>query len=62
MQRPSHVLAHVFCLPYHDIGHHIKNVQASLERGTHFDGRYGHESTYLSLLLSLAEDEVAELM
>ena len=46
----------------HDIGHQIKNAQASLERGTHFDGRFAYDFTDLSLLLTTAEDEVAELM
>ena len=46
----------------HDIGHQIKNAQASLERGTHFDGRFAYDSTDLSLLFTTAEDEVAELM
>ena len=46
----------------HDIGDRIKNAQASLERRTHFDGRYAYDSTDLSLLLTTAEDEVAEQM
>ena len=51
-------------LLYHvyDIGHQIKNAQASLERGTHFDGRYAYDSTDLSLILTPADDEVVELM
>ena len=28
----------------HDVGHHLKNAQASLERGIHFDGHFTHES------------------
>ena len=27
----------------HDIGHHLKNPQASLERGTHFDGHFTYD-------------------
>ena len=46
----------------HDIGHQVKNAQASLERGTHFDGRHSYDSTDLSLLLSSAKDDVVERM
>jgi len=27
----------------HDIGHQVKNAQASFERGTHFDGRHSYD-------------------
>ena len=27
----------------HDVGHHLKNAQASLERGTHFEGTYTYD-------------------
>ena len=28
----------------HDVSHHLQNVQASLERGTHFDGHFTYDS------------------
>ena len=28
----------------HDVGHHLKNAQASLERGTHSDGHFTYDS------------------
>ena len=36
----------------HDIGHQVKNAQASLERGTHFDGTNIYDATDLTLTLS----------
>ena len=46
----------------HDIGHQVKNVQASLERGTHFDGENIYDATDLTLIMSTGTNEVAEKM
>ena len=40
----------------HDIGHHLKNAQASLERGTNFDGKYTYDSRGLWVLSSTGND------
>ena len=34
---------------FYDIGHHIKNAQATLERGTLFDSRYSFDATDILL-------------
>ena len=47
---------------FHDIGHQIKNAQASLERGTHFDGTNSYDATDLVLTLSATNDETSTLM
>ena len=44
----------------HDIGHQVKNAQASLERGTHFDGENICDATDLTLIMSTGTNEVAE--
>ena len=46
----------------HDIGHKVKNAQASLERGTHFDGENIYDATDLTLIMSTGTNEVAEKM
>ena len=46
----------------HDVGHQVKNAQASLERGTHFDGQNVYDATYLSLIMSTGSNEVAKKM
>ena len=46
----------------HDIGHQVKNAQASLERGTHFDGENIYDATDLTLIMSTGTNEVAEKM
>ena len=35
----------------HDIGHMVKNAEASLERGTHFDGKYSYDSNDLVVVM-----------
>ena len=47
---------------FHDIGHQIKNVQASLERGTHFDGTNSYDAIDLVLMLSATNDETSALI
>ena len=46
----------------HDIGHNLKNSQASLDRGTHFDGKHCYDSTDLAILLTTVSDEVVQTM
>ena len=49
----------------HDIGHQVKNLQAALERGTHFelfDGKNSYDATDLSLIMSTCSNEVSEMM
>ena len=45
--------------PYHvhDVGHNIKNAEASLEKGPHFDGEHTYDSTDLTVLLSTLESQ-----
>ena len=38
-EKLSYLMSHI-----HDVGHHLKNAQASLERGTHFDGHFTYDS------------------
>ena len=40
----------------HDVGHHLKNAQATLERGTHFDGHSTYDSKDL-LIASCTSNE-----
>ena len=46
----------------HDIGHQVKNSQAALERGTHFDGKNSYNATDFSLIMSTCSNEVSEMM
>ena len=46
----------------HDVGHHLKNAQASLERGTHFDGSYTYDSKDLWVAASTSEEEQVETL
>ena len=46
----------------HDIGHQVKNAQASLERGTQFDGTNIYDATNLTLIMSTGTNEVTEKM
>ena len=46
----------------YDIGHQVKNSQAALERGTHFDGKTPYDATDLSLIMSTCSNEIAERM
>ena len=46
----------------HDIGHQPKNGQATLERGTNFDGKHAYDSTDLSMLLNYNDNAVTEAM
>ena len=46
----------------HDIVHQVKNSQAALERGTHFDGKNSYDATDYSLMMSTCSDEVSEMM
>lgn len=41
----------------HDIGHNIKNAEASLERGTHFDGETVYESSDIAVLMANLDGE-----
>ena len=45
--------------PYHvhDIRHNTKYAEASLERGSHFDGEHTYDSTDLAVLLSTLESQ-----
>ena len=46
----------------HDIGHNLKNSQASLDRGTHFDGKSCYDSTDLAIPMTTAPDELVQLI
>ena len=46
----------------HDVGHHLKNAQASLERGTHFDGNYTYDSKDLWVAASTSEEQQIETL
>ena len=46
----------------HDVGHHLKNAQASLERGTHFEGSYTYDSKDLWVAASTSEEEQVETL
>ena len=46
----------------HDIGHQVKNAQASLERGTHFYSTNIYDATDLTLIMSTGTNEVTEKM
>ena len=46
----------------HDIGHQVKNSQAALARGTHFDGKTSYDATDLSLIMSTCSNKIAERM
>eukprot|EP00795_Rhopilema_esculentum_P007961 gene7961-13857_t len=41
----------------HDIGHNIKNAEASLERGTHFDGKPVYDSSDIAVLMANLDGE-----
>ena len=41
----------------HDNGHNIKNAEATLERGSHFDGEHTYGSTDLAVLLLTLESQ-----
>ena len=45
---------------FHDIGHNLKNAQASLERGTLFDGKYSFDVIDILLSLITSKDDVFE--
>ena len=49
---------------YHtqNIGLQAKNGQATLERGTSFDGKHAYDSTDLSVVLTRTDNEVTERM
>ena len=53
----NRTLSYPFC-HIHDIGHNLKNSQASLDRGTHFDGEHIYDSTDLALLTTVPDDVV----
>ena len=40
----------------HDVGHHLKNAQASLERGMHFEGSYTYDSKDLWIVASTVSE------
>ena len=66
-QRVTEYLAEESTFPFpvvhiHDIGHQVKNSQAALERGTHFDGKTSYGATGLSLIMSTCSNEIAERM
>ena len=42
---------HFLFVHIHDIWHQVKNTQAALERGTHFDGKTSYDATDLSLII-----------
>ena len=46
----------------HDVGHHLKNAQASLERDTHLDGSYTYDSKDLWVAASTSEEEQVETL
>ena len=46
----------------HDIGHKVKNGQAALERGTHFDFEHCYEATDFSLVMLSCSTEIADRM
>ena len=46
----------------HDVGPQLKNGQAALERGSHFDGTFAYDSTDFLVLLTTADDHIAQLM
>ena len=45
---------------FHDVGHHIKNARAALERGTLFDSRYNFDATDILLALITSKNESYE--
>ena len=47
--RPFHI---------HDVAHNQKNAEASLTRGTHFDGNCIYDATDLVILLSSVDNEL----
>ena len=54
-----------FLFPFyyiHGIGHQVKNLQASLGRGTHFDDENIYDDTDLTLIMSTGTNEAAEKM
>jgi hypothetical protein len=42
----------------HDISHSIKNAEASLERGTHFNGHSSNDAEDLAVLITSIEDDL----
>ena len=45
---------------FHNIGHHVKNSEGSLERGTLFDGKYSFDATDILLSLITSKNDVVE--
>ena len=45
-----------------DVGHKLKNGQAALQRGTHFEGKHSYDSTDLSVVLTTVDDVVIQPM
>ena len=41
----------------HDVGHHLKNAQASLERGTHFDDHFTYYSKHLCIAACTSNEQ-----
>ena len=46
----------------HGIYHQLKNSQAALEWGTHYDGRFFYDGSYLPVLMETASNQVVECM
>ena len=42
----------------HDFGYNLKNAEASLERGTHFDGTTSYDGNDLATLFTTCNDEM----
>ena len=53
-------LSHISFPYFNDVGHHIKNSQAALERGTLFDGRYNFDATDILSALITSKNESYE--
>ena len=47
---------------FHDIGHNIKNAEASLERGSHYNGKHTYDSSDVAIILSSAEGEDYQIL
>ena len=44
----------------HDVGHHLQNAQASLERGTHFDGHFTYDSKDLWIAACTSNEQTTQ--
>ena len=44
----------------HDVGHHLKNAQASLERGTHFDDHFTDDSKDLWIAACTSNEQTTQ--